>query len=173
MYWTKTSRTRFKWTKKSKFRNIRRLSSDCYFWGITMIIRTPPSAEDRETRKTRRKTTTKSITLTTTISNAPKTSNISNIDKIQFATTHEIMVSNSSSQFGLITPSNIRIVNNLPRPEHLRTLWFDGTDVTEFLRRWNIERQDVGHDDKAKCERLFFYCESAIKDIVELPRRLS
>ena len=78
------------------------------------------------------------------------------------------MAGNSSSQSGLTTPSNIRIVNNLPRPEHLRTLWFDGTDVTEFLRRWNIECQDAGHDGKAKCERLPFYCAPGVKEVVEL-----
>ena len=78
------------------------------------------------------------------------------------------MASNSSGQSGLTTPSNIRIINVLPRPEHLHTLWFDGTDVTEFLRRWNIECQDVGHDGKAKCERLPFYCAPAVKEVVEL-----
>ena len=73
------------------------------------------------------------------------------------------MAGNSSNQPGITTPSNIRIVNSLPRPEHLRTLWFDGTDVTEFLRRWNIECQDAGHDGKAKCERLPFIVHLLLK----------
>ena len=124
-----------------------------------------PSAEDTKRGETEPNLTT----LTTTTSNTPNTSNTTNnLDTIQSSNTYETMASNNSSQSGLTTPPTIHIVNNLPRPKHLRTLWFDGTDVTEFLRRWNIECQDAGHDGKAKCERLPFYCAPGVKEVVEL-----
>ena len=155
-------RTKFRRTKKSKFRNITWLSSllclglsSLLFLGLGSLLflanhhdyKGTPSAEDKKGRKTE----PKPITLTMTTTNASTTSNISNIDKIQPANAHEPMASNSSSQSGLTTPPTIRIFN-LPCPEHLHTLWFDGMDVTEFLCHWNIECQDAGHDGKAKCE---------------------
>jgi hypothetical protein len=162
--WMRTPRTKFGRTKKSKFRKIRRLSS-LLFLGNHHDYKNTPSTEHRKTRKTELNL----ATLTTTTTNTLNTSNTpSNLATTQSLNAYETMTSNSSSHSGLTTPSNIRIINSMPRPEQLSPLWFNGTDVTEFLRRWNIECEDAGYDDKGKCRRLPFYCEPTVKDVVEL-----
>jgi len=54
----------------------------------------------------------------------------------------------------------------MPRPR--QPLYFDGTDVSEFLRRWNIECEDFGINEPKKCARLPYYCSKEVKEVVEI-----
>jgi len=56
----------------------------------------------------------------------------------------------------------------MPRPGQPGAPFFDNTNVTEFLRRWNIECEDFGLSDAQKCTRLPDYCTPKTKDGVEL-----
>jgi hypothetical protein len=56
----------------------------------------------------------------------------------------------------------------MPRPGQPGAPFFDDTNVTEFLRRWNIECEDFGLSAKQKCIRLPDYCTPKTKDVVEL-----
>jgi hypothetical protein len=47
-------------------------------------------------------------------------------------------------------------------------LFFDNANVTEFLRRWNIECEDYGLTDIQKCVRLPDYCTAKTKDLIEI-----
>ena len=42
------------------------------------------------------------------------------------------------------------------------------TNITEFLRRWNIECEDFGLTNPQKCTRLPDYCTPETKDTIEL-----
>jgi len=66
------------------------------------------------------------------------------------------------------TPPNFCLFNVMPRSEQPGAPHFDGTDITEFLRRWNIECEDVGLSSSQKCDRVPFYCTPDVKDVVEL-----
>jgi hypothetical protein len=63
---------------------------------------------------------------------------------------------------------NFHRFSMMPRPEQSGAPRFDGTDITEFLRRWNIECEDVGYSDRQKCDRVPFYCTPDVKEVVEL-----
>jgi hypothetical protein len=56
----------------------------------------------------------------------------------------------------------------MPRPGQPGAPFFDNTNVTEFLRRWNLECEDFGLTDRQKCAHLPDYCTSKTKDVVEL-----
>ena len=69
-----------------------------------------------------------------------------------------------------ITPleNNFRIRAVMPHPGQPGAPFFDNTNVTEFLRRWNIECEDYGLSDSQKCARLPDYCTPKTKDVIEL-----
>ena len=74
-----------------------------------------------------------------------------------------------SDRTGLETPpTSFRIFNTMPRPGQPGAPLFDGIDITEFLRRWNIECEDVGLTKPQRCDRLPYYCTPNVKDVVEL-----
>jgi len=66
------------------------------------------------------------------------------------------------------SPPNYRIYALMARPNSAGALSFDGTGVSEFLRRWNNECDDCGFTESQKCSRLPDYCNSDIKEVVEL-----
>jgi hypothetical protein len=63
------------------------------------------------------------------------------------------------------TPPAIYAV--MPRPGQSGALYFDGQNVTEFLENWESECDDYHYDDAKRCERLPFYCERTIRDVVK------
>jgi hypothetical protein len=69
---------------------------------------------------------------------------------------------------GRTTPPAFRAFGFMPRPGQPGAPFFDDTNVTEFLRRWNIECEDFGLSDKQKCMRLPDYCTPETKEVVEL-----
>ena len=75
-----------------------------------------------------------------------------------------------SGSSGLTTPPStiIRSAGVMPRPGQPGAPFFDNTNVTEFLRRWNLECEDFGLTDRQKCARLPDYCTPKTKDVVEL-----
>jgi hypothetical protein len=56
----------------------------------------------------------------------------------------------------------------MPRFGQPGALFFDNANVTEFLRRWNIECEDYGLTDIQKCIRLPDYCTAKTKDVIEI-----
>ena len=56
----------------------------------------------------------------------------------------------------------------MPRAGQPGALYFDNTNVTEFLHRWNIECEDFGLTDAQKCARIPDYCTPETKDVIEL-----
>jgi hypothetical protein len=56
----------------------------------------------------------------------------------------------------------------MPRPGQDGALKFDKTNVSEFLRRWNIECEDYGLTDAQKCSRVGDYCIKEVKEVIEL-----
>jgi len=67
-----------------------------------------------------------------------------------------------------LMPPFVRALSIMPRSGQPGAPFFDDTNVTEFLRRWNIECEDFGLSDAQKCARLPYYCIPKTKDIVEL-----
>ena len=76
----------------------------------------------------------------------------------------------NSSRSGHDTPParSLRVFNIMPRPEQPGTPHFDGMNITEFLRRWNIECEDAGLTKSQKCDRFPYYCTNDIQSVVEL-----
>jgi hypothetical protein len=56
----------------------------------------------------------------------------------------------------------------MPRPGQPGAMEFNGVNVMEFLKNWNIECDDYGLNDVQKCVWLPNYCTPIIKDIVKL-----
>jgi hypothetical protein len=52
----------------------------------------------------------------------------------------------------------------MPRPGVVN---FDDNDITDFLRRWNIECENFGRTDTPKRERIPYYCCDEIKELIE------
>jgi Protein of unknown function (DUF4100) len=67
----------------------------------------------------------------------------------------------------LTPPINYRY-GVMPRPGQPGALYFDNTNITEFLRRWDNECEDFGLTDPQKCTRLPDYCTPETKDTIEL-----
>jgi len=62
----------------------------------------------------------------------------------------------------------------MPRPGQSGALLFDKTNVTEFLRRWDIECDTFGLSAEEHCVNLPLYCAPDTQDLVEvLPGYLS
>jgi len=51
----------------------------------------------------------------------------------------------------------------MPRPGEAGALYFDKANVTEFLRRWEEECEEVGYTDQQKCTKLPAYCAEDIR----------
>ena len=84
-------------------------------------------------------------------------------------TPHNMSGTSGTSDDGRITPATMPTFyapGMMPRPG--QPLYFDGTDVSEFLRRWNIECEDFGINEPKKCARLPYYCSKEVKDVVEI-----
>ena len=47
-------------------------------------------------------------------------------------------------------------------------MFFAKHNVTDFVRRWNIECEDYGITDAQKCARIIDYCSSDIREVVEM-----
>jgi hypothetical protein len=45
---------------------------------------------------------------------------------------------------------------------------FDGKDITQYLEDWNMEADDYGLDDQAKCSHFPRYCIDKIKEVARL-----
>jgi hypothetical protein len=56
----------------------------------------------------------------------------------------------------------------MPRPGQPGAMEFNGTNVSKFLKNWNIECDDYALNESQKCIRLPNYCMPSIKDIVKL-----
>lgn len=54
------------------------------------------------------------------------------------------------------------------RPGQPGALYFNELNVSEFLRRWNIECEDAGLTGPQKCQRIGDYCSPELKEVVEL-----
>ena len=54
------------------------------------------------------------------------------------------------------------------RPGQPGALYFNEYDVSEFLRRWNIEYEDASLTGPQKCQRIRDYCSPEVKEVVEL-----
>jgi len=50
----------------------------------------------------------------------------------------------------------------MPRPGEAGALFFDKTNVTEFLQHWEEEREEVRYTDAQKCTKLPAYCAEDI-----------
>ena len=81
---------------------------------------------------------------------------------------------NSSNTHSIDTPPPIATSMPLmygpvmPHPGQPGAVYFDNTDITEFLYRWNIECEDFGLTDAQKCVRIPDYCTPETKDVIEL-----
>ena len=47
-------------------------------------------------------------------------------------------------------------------------LYFDKANITDFLRRWNIECDDYNINDKRKCARIIDYCSPQTQEVIEV-----
>jgi hypothetical protein len=47
-------------------------------------------------------------------------------------------------------------------------MYFDKTNATDFLCRWDIECKDYGLTDPQMCARIIDYCAKDIRDVIEL-----
>jgi hypothetical protein len=56
----------------------------------------------------------------------------------------------------------------MPRPNQAGALHFDKTNITDFLRRWNIECEDYSLTDEQKCDRIIDYCAEDVQDVIKL-----
>jgi hypothetical protein len=54
------------------------------------------------------------------------------------------------------------------RPGQPGALYFDKYNISEFLRRWDIECEDYGLTGPQNCQRVGDYCSPEIKDVIEL-----
>ena len=54
------------------------------------------------------------------------------------------------------------------RPGQHGALYFDKTNITDFLRRWNIECEDYDLNDRQKCARIIDYCSAETQEIIEV-----
>jgi hypothetical protein len=59
-------------------------------------------------------------------------------------------------------------VGAMIRPRQHGALYFDKTNITDFLRRWNIECEDYDPNDKQKCARIIDYCSLETQEIIEV-----
>ena len=54
------------------------------------------------------------------------------------------------------------------RPRQPSALYFNEVNISEFLRRWNIECEDASLTRPQKCQRIGDYCSLEVKEVVEL-----
>ena len=124
--------------------------------------------EEKQEQQSRLKPKTNTETTTTRITTLSTTT----ISKSMTTRTTETTINSGidgSDRIGLETPpTNFRFFNTMPRPGQPGAPLFDDTNVTEFLRRWNIECEDVGFTKPQRCDRLPYYCTPDVKDVVEL-----
>jgi hypothetical protein len=79
------------------------------------------------------------------------------------------MSGSTTDDSGRTTPlSPARSVGVMIRPGQQGALYFDKANITDFLRRWNIECEDYNLNDKQKCARIIDYCSAETKDIIEV-----
>lgn len=120
----------------------------------------------RSKPKTNTETTTTRTTRTTTLPT------ITILRTMNLDTTRTTDTTNSdiddSDRSGVKSPPTNRIFNTMPRPRQPDTPLFNGTDITEFLRCWNIEWEDVRLTKPQRCGRLPCYCTPNVKDVIEL-----
>src|SRR5947199_8464275 len=67
-----------------------------------------------------------------------------------------------------VLPPGYRMYAAMARPNSPEALSFNGTNVSDFIRRWFNECDDCGLADSQKCSRLPDYCTPDIKKAVEL-----
>ena len=77
-------------------------------------------------------------------------------------------MSSEGSGIAITPPLGYRVAGVMPRPNQAGAMRFDKTDVTDFLRRWNIECEDYGLSDPQKCDRIIDYCSPEIREVIEL-----
>ena len=132
-------------------------------------------------KKSRNDLTQKSSLSTTSIrtstTNPRTTSNSTNsIDNIFKSnptikaknTTNQNMPDTSDSDLDTSPDRSLRIFNVMPHSEQPDAPCFDDKNVTEFLRRWNIECEDAEFINPQKCDRLPYYCTEQVQSVVEL-----
>src|SRR5579859_6144928 len=54
----------------------------------------------------------------------------------------------------------------MPRPGEAGALFFDKTNVSEFLKRWEEECEEVGYTDAQKCVKLPAYCAEDTRIVI-------
>jgi len=72
---------------------------------------------------------------------------------------------NDSTQ-GVLTPPLGYRTAVMPCPNQAGALHFDKSNVTDFLRCWNIECENYGLTDPQKCARIIDYCAKDIQDVI-------
>jgi Protein of unknown function (DUF4100) len=131
-------------------------------------LSTSPTSSTSPTLPTTSKTPSTSPTLPTT-SKTPQTSPTLPLHVNQLQNTSLTMSgSENSSGEGIVTPPLRYRTAVMPRPNQSGALYFDKTNITDFLRRWDIECEDYGLTDSQKCARIIDYCAKDIQDVIEL-----
>ena len=68
----------------------------------------------------------------------------------------------------LVTPITFYpVVGVIARPGQLRTLSFDGTGISDFLKNWKLECEEYGLTDTQKCKKLPRYCSKDIGEAIQ------
>lgn len=105
----------------------------------------------------------------------PRTSESSNLSSSNSTSisshpsTTNMTGSSTDGDSGRTTPlATVRPMGVMIRPGQQGALYFDKADVTDFLRRWNIECEDYGLNDNQKCARIIDYCSKETQEIIEI-----
>ena len=56
----------------------------------------------------------------------------------------------------------------MPRPGKPGAMQFDGHNITEFLKEWNIECEDFDLTEAQRCTHFPNYCTLEIKETIKL-----
>ncbi len=60
------------------------------------------------------------------------------------------------------------IIGNMPRAGQPGALSFDGNNVTDFLKDWDMECEEYGLTDVQKCKKLPRYCNKDIGEAIQM-----
>ena len=75
----------------------------------------------------------------------------------------------ASTSSGVEIPPSFKFYGpTMPRPGQPGAMQFDGKNITEFLKDWNMECEDFGLTEPQRCARFPNYCIKDIKETVKL-----
>jgi hypothetical protein len=86
---------------------------------------------------------------------------------------HQNDTDSSQERESVVTPLATTAVRSyvvsMPKPgQPGASELFSGKDVTQYLEEWNMEADDYGLNDQAKCSHFRRYCSEKIKEVVRL-----